>query len=117
MRTAIDRLLDQALGDNPRLAVAAARRLRVEFEWIEQRAVALARREGYDWGRIGRLLGVSRQSARSRFIGMRPTAPPSSRPGAQSPYATDRAELTRSMNRIREDHLYDQLGDGDIVAW
>ena len=117
MRKSIDRLLDQALGEDPRLAVAAARRLRAEFEWIEQRAVALARREGYDWGRIGRLLGVSRQSARSRFIGLRPTVPPSDRLGAQSHDATDRAEHTRSMNRIREDSYQQQLADDDVVPW
>jgi hypothetical protein len=116
MRREIDRLLDRALGDDPRLAVAAARRLREEFEWIEQRAVALARREGYDWGRIGRLLGITRQSARARFMHLRPTLPPSKRAAAQSPHVLDRAGLTRSMNRTLEEQYQEQLGD-DIVAW
>ena len=116
MRSEIDRLLDRALGQDPRLAVAAARRLRAEFEWIEQRAVALARREGYDWGRIGRLLGISRQSARARFMHLRPTLPPSRRAAAQRPNEVDRAALTRSMNRVLEERYQDDLGD-DAVAW
>jgi hypothetical protein len=78
--------------------------------------VQMARTAGYDWGRIGRLLGVSRQSARSRFVGLMPSLPPSARAVNRSPQATDRAEIIGTTNRIREDRYLESLGD-DIVAW
>ena len=43
------------------------KRLRDEIDWLIERAVALARREGFDWGRISRLLGITRQWARERL--------------------------------------------------
>lgn len=117
MRQQLDRLLDDALGDDPRLAIASARQLRAECVWIEQRAVGLARRCGYDWGRIGRLLGISRQSARSRFARVLPTVPPSQRVAARSHLETDRERLVRAMNEIREQSYRDGLTDDDTVAW
>jgi hypothetical protein len=50
-------MIDDALGDDPKRALIAARRLKDDVPWLTERSVALARREGYDWGRIGRLLG------------------------------------------------------------
>lgn len=76
VRDELDRLVADALSDEPRLALAAARQLATQQRWIEQRAVALARRHGMSWAVIGRLLGITRQSARERFVTMRPTAPP-----------------------------------------
>ena len=40
------------------------------------RAERLARAAGYDWGRIGRLLGRSRQSVRQRFEYLAPLVGP-----------------------------------------
>ena len=60
-------LLHDAGGSNPRRALAAVRALADETDWLLVRAVRLARAEGYNWAQIGRLLGVSRQSAKQRF--------------------------------------------------
>jgi hypothetical protein len=115
MRQKIDRMLDQALGANPRLAMAAARKLRAECEWIEARAVALARREGYDWGRIGRLLGMSRQAARQRFARQVPRIAPSA--SIVDDFQRQRDEITRFGNRMAEERCQAQLGDRDVIAW
>ena len=64
----IQRHLREALGDDPRLALAAVRLLAEEdVPWLEARAVRYARWRGYSWARIGRLLLRSRQSVRERF--------------------------------------------------
>ena len=67
LRSHLALMLDNALGPTPRLALAAVARLKLDVAFLEGRAVALARREGYDWGRIGRLLGSSRQAVRQRW--------------------------------------------------
>ncbi|HNJ97880.1 MAG TPA: hypothetical protein PLV13_07125 [Ilumatobacteraceae bacterium] len=78
VRDGLVEMIDRALGDDPRQALMAA---------------ALARREGFDWGRIGRNLGLTRQvlarSSRPRhldshptsFVRRRPTATGSARSG------------------------------------
>jgi hypothetical protein len=64
----IQRHLREALGDDPRLALAAVRLISEEdLPWLEDRAVRYARWHGYSWARIGRLLLRSRQSVRERF--------------------------------------------------
>ena len=70
-------LIDDLLSDDPRAALIAYRRLAVdELPWLEQRVVALARREGWAWAPIARLLGRTRQSVHQRFhramIALRP---------------------------------------------
>ena len=69
-------MIDAALGQDPKAALIAARRLQDEVAWLTKRSVAIARADGYDWGRIGRLLGISRQGARQKF----PCAPPTPSP-------------------------------------
>jgi hypothetical protein len=76
IRVELDRLITDALSEEPRSALAASRQLAAQQRWLEQRAVALARRHGMSWGVIGRLLGITRQSARERFAVMHPTTPP-----------------------------------------
>ena len=50
----LHQLIDDLLGDDPRRALIAYRRLTVdEMPWIEQRVVALARRNGWNFARIG----------------------------------------------------------------
>jgi hypothetical protein len=115
MRKELDRYLDLALGDDPRLAVAAARQLREEVGWIEQRAVALARREGYDWARIGRLLGTSRQSARERFSRQLPRLRPS--PVRHDDVQRQHDEIERMFGRLTEDRYQAGLGDGEVTPW
>ena len=68
VRDQLKALLDDVLDDDPRAALIAYRRL-VEHElpWIEQRVVALARREEWNWAKIARLLGRTRQSVHERF--------------------------------------------------
>ncbi|MGB8861734.1 MAG: hypothetical protein WCC60_20940, partial [Ilumatobacteraceae bacterium] len=72
----LGQLLHDAGGANPRLALASVKALADETDWLLVRAVRLARAEGYDWGRIGRLLGVSRQAARQRFERLAPLVGP-----------------------------------------
>jgi hypothetical protein len=67
VRNDLIRLIDEALSDDPRIALAASHALEGEAEWLVKRAVASARVVGYNWGAIGRLLGMTRQGARKRF--------------------------------------------------
>ncbi|MCU1389149.1 MAG: hypothetical protein JWL72_2487 [Ilumatobacteraceae bacterium] len=72
VRAQLDQLLDDVLSDDPRTALIALHRLvDDELPWIEQRVVALARREGWNWATIARLLGRSRQSVHERFRNIR----------------------------------------------
>jgi len=66
-RSQLIRLIDDALGDDPKAALIAARDLQGEIDWLAKKAVALARVNGYDWGRIGRLMGLTRQGARQKY--------------------------------------------------
>lgn len=116
VRDGLVEMIDRALGDDPRQALMAARDLVKETEWLMQRAVALARREGFDWGRIGRNLGVTRQGARQKF----PAAPP-----RQPPHMIRQAQADR--DRLRTERLLKSIQDGtarrrydlgdDPVAW
>lgn len=67
VRDELVRMIDRALGDDARDALIASRQLREELLWLEQRAVVHARAAGFDWGRIGRNLGLTRQGARQKF--------------------------------------------------
>jgi hypothetical protein len=91
MRRDIDRLLDDALGQT--------------------------RREGYDWGRIGRLLGVSRQAARQRFRGLAPTVPPGARRRNRHPAAIEHEELRGRFADHTRELAVDRLADGEAVPW
>lgn len=65
LRDDLDTLLDAILGDDPKQALAAYRDLADrQLPWLEQRVVALARRDGLNWAVIGRLLGRTRQTVR-----------------------------------------------------
>lgn len=76
LRESLISMIDDALGADPRAALIAAKRLPGEVDWLTRRAVARARAEGFDWGRIGRLLGMSRQGARQKFALSPPLASP-----------------------------------------
>ncbi|MEI6496671.1 MAG: hypothetical protein WCO88_08360 [Actinomycetota bacterium] len=109
IRAELLRLIDDMQGDSPRLALAAVRALRGEMAWLEQRAVAMARRDGYDWGKIGRLLGISRQAARQRFAAI-PALPPPRAVDITGQREREIADVKRRARAARE-------CDGDPVAW
>jgi hypothetical protein len=107
-------MIDHALGDDPKQAVIASRRLNDEVDWLTERSVALARREGFNWARIGRLLGITRQSARLRFKSAPPRLPP--HVVARNRYLAEQRETERLINTIGRPKATDQDGD-DVVAW
>ena len=93
VRRELIRMIDQALGAEPKAALVAVRQLKDEIEWLTERSVSVARREGYDWGRISRLLGISRQWARERFKKAPPRMPPHI--VARNRYLADEREAER----------------------
>jgi hypothetical protein len=78
-----------------------------------------ARAEGFDWGRIGRLLGVSRQSARERYQAIVPSLPPHLRADHQSPLERQARETERALRDIRNGAWRRDQGAGgdDVVPW
>ena len=107
-------MIDRALGDDPRQALMSARDLVPETEWLLQRAVALARREGFDWGRIGRNLGLTRQGARQKF----PAAPPRQPPHVVRLARAERdQQATEQLIRRLRDGSVGTAEDDDPVAW
>ncbi len=112
VRTELVGMIDDALGEEPKRALIAARQLKEEVEWLTERSVALARREGYDWGRISRLLGITRQWARVRFK----TAPPRLAPHvvARNRYTAEQRETKRLIGQLGQPKRRDQ---DDGVAW
>ena len=107
-------MIDAALGSNPKSALIAARCLKDEVEWMTERAVALARTEGYNWGQISRLLGITRQWARERFK----TAPPRLPPHvvASNRYLADQRKTERMIRELEKPKPRPQADD-DPVAW
>ena len=105
-------LLDDALSRDPRAALVAARELKEEVRWLESKAVALARVNGYGWGRIGRLLGISRQSAAERFRLAPPVASPSTLRAARERRHDHEAERVRRILTDRQ-----QPEPDDPVFW
>lgn len=107
-------MIDRTLGEEPKPALIAARQLKAEIDWLTERAVALARREGYDWGRISRLLGITRQWARERFK----AAPPRLAPHVvmRNRYLAEQREGERVLNRLKSGTGHPPEGD-DVVAW
>lgn len=111
----LGRLVRDAGGSNPRLALASVRALEDELDWLLVRAIRLARDDGYDWGRIGRLLGRSRQSVRERFDRLAPRQPPLPPHllgrGDVERHRLDQYESTADLRRRRE------FEAGDAVFW
>ncbi|HEY4331923.1 MAG TPA: hypothetical protein VGM78_05120 [Ilumatobacteraceae bacterium] len=107
-RADLHRLLDNLLSDDPRTALIAFRQLSTdELPWLEQRTVALARRHGWNWATIARLLGRTRQSVHARFhnarLAVRPD-PDLARHRQEAEFAGIREQVRRSS-------------DDDPVAW
>ncbi|HEX2784531.1 MAG TPA: hypothetical protein VHN36_13180 [Ilumatobacteraceae bacterium] len=113
-------MIDHALGDDPKAALIAARQLKDEVEWLTERSVSVARREGYDWGQISRLLGISRQWARERFKNAPPRMPP--HVVERNRYLAEQREGERLLKRLdskaaRRSRSSDDGDDDDLVAW
>ena len=107
-------MIDDVLGDDPKAALIAAHRLSQELAWLQQKAVATARVNGWGWGRIGRLLGMTRQGARKKF----PLAPPVPSPHtiAMHRYLKEQREGERLVQRFRNGTL-GRPDDEDPIFW
>lgn len=122
-RTELHQRLDEALAGEPHDALIAVRILLTnDLPWLERHIVGRARRAGYSWAEIGRLLGRSRQSARQRFADLDSTwRGPDSDPGdltaRLSREGRRRLELARHRGRYRDELArWDASGD-DVVPW
>ncbi len=114
VRNGLVAMIDRALGPDPKDALIAARRLSEELDWLQRRAVAHARVNGYNRGQIGRLLGLTRQGARKKF----PHAPAAPRPDVvrrNQRLQTER-EAEMLLQRFR-DGPASQPSDDDPVFW
>ena len=111
----LGQLVRDAGGPDPRLALASVKALTDELDWLLVRAVRLARDDGYEWGRIGRLLGVSRQAASQRFERLAPKVgptPPHTR--GRTPWERHAVEVAESGADARRRREFDH---GDPVFW
>jgi hypothetical protein len=118
VRNDLIRLIDEALSDDPRVALAASHALEGEVDWLVKRAVATARVRGYNWGAIGRLLGMTRQGARKRFPLEPPLAPPYRRRLNRS--TAPERDFERTLNEMRArraGRAPDPVEDDDPIAW
>src|SRR3954449_1878458 len=97
----------------PTRALIASRQLKAEVAWLTQRSVALARLEGFDWARIGRLLDMTRQSARAGFKNAPPRLPPHI--VARNRYLAEQRKTERLIRVLRQPK--GDQGDEDVVAW
>jgi hypothetical protein len=117
----LQRLITDALADDPRVALIACRRLAdEEFASIERRAVRQARQSGWSWARIGRLSGRTRQSVRARFAAVDEAAPlrlPDPWP-EWDPGAGDRA-VARYQRALRLAQEFDAFAEdgSDVTPW
>ena len=67
------RLPDTILHEHPAAALSAIGQLRKLLDHLEHEHVIALRQHGYSWAHIGRILGITRQAARARFIHWDPT--------------------------------------------
>lgn len=117
----LHRLVNDAVADDPRVALIACRRLADrEIPLIERKAVRRARQNGWTWARIGRLLGRTRQSVRARFASV-DEPPPMRLPDPTpewDPGASDRAvaRYERALRLAREFDEYAEDGS-DVTPW
>ncbi len=109
--------VEEALGNDPRKALVAVRQLAVvDLPWLEERAVRLARADGYTWARLGRLLQKSRQAVRKRFgeIDGAPQPPPFR---ASSHDDLVIGSWSRARADVRRRQEFADLGPDDAVPW
>lgn len=77
----------------------------------------MARRDGYDWGRIGRLLGVSRQAARQRWAttDLGNMLPSTRRAAYRDPVEAEDVELALAHHLEKEQRRLDDTDEA--VPW
>lgn len=76
LRRGLLAMVEQICCPDAREAMIGARRLEVAMDEVLVHVVRQARRRGYPWARIGRLLGRSRQAMRQRFADAVPEPAP-----------------------------------------
>jgi hypothetical protein len=111
--------IENALSDDPKAALGAVRRLLDDdLPWLEQRAVRMARANGYQWARIARLLKRSRQAVTQRFksidgtqerIQLTPSTDPQERWNRQIRQHVGDARRATELEAMEE--------SGDVVPW
>jgi hypothetical protein len=111
------RHIDEAYGDDPRVALAALRRLiKEDIPWFERRVIRLARRQGVNWAEIGRLLHRSRQAVRERYGPLEGTHEPLPRSIDPDRAYYEWRQAGADARRRRELIALEMAGD-DVVAW
>ncbi|MFW2334569.1 hypothetical protein [Ilumatobacter sp.] len=115
--TMIKQNIDAALGPDGRSAIIAVRELRRrDLPWMEERAVRLARAEGYSWAQLGRLLRRSRQAVRQRYghvdgtVQLLPPLSPTTEQFVVNLVGTRRDDVRRRRE-------FDRARSGDLIAW
>ena len=119
LRSAAHRHIEDALGDDPRVALVAVRKLvEDDLPWLERRAVRLARANGFSWATIGRLLCRSRQAVRKRYGAIDGTREPIVMPPVDDAQRV-MAAIARSRADDRRRRELAELDDGEVdaVAW
>jgi hypothetical protein len=111
------RHIDAMLDDDPRMALIAMREFTEhDLPWLERRTVRLARREGYSWARMARLLGRTRQTVRERFKSIDGTwEAPDLQPvdhGTRMMFKYRRAQAARQAERE-----FEEWAGGEAVPW
>ncbi|NND73507.1 MAG: hypothetical protein HKN44_00725 [Ilumatobacter sp.] len=114
----LEQLARLSTSDDPHTALVACRRLeRDELPWLRERAVIIARRQGWAWRPIARLLGVSHQSIARRYRDSARRMPRHERSpgwGAEE----ERALFGHLRNLRLDDELASWERSGtDIVPW
>jgi len=72
MSAQASQLASSASSRDPQVGLAAVASLRILLESLEELQVANARRHGWSWQDIARVLGVSRQAVHKKHGGRRP---------------------------------------------
>ena len=98
VRNQLIAMIDRALGDDPKSALIASRELKDEIEWLTERSVALARREGY---------------ARERFKAAPPRLPP--HVVANNRYLREIRQTEQAVLEFRRSSR--RPDDDDSIAW
>jgi len=110
-----ERLIADAFGDDPDMALVAYREIETrQLPWLEERVVAMARRNGLPWSVIGRRLGRSRQAVQAKFADRLPRVAPAPR---ESPYDRRAREQAEAYERIQREYRRRAEVDDDPVAW
>jgi hypothetical protein len=114
----IKRHVEQALGDDPRMAVVAVKLLtNHDLPWLEERAIRFARASGYSWAKLGRLLGRSRQAVHRRHLAIDGTPQPLPRRPMRDGDRIILALWYQTLADGRRRREYAELDADEAVPW